>query len=304
MTRNTRRFGVAVVGLALAMATSAAAQTAPKAANSTPPPATDTTRSAKTTANGDTGLFFVPTAEVLPTKKFSFSLYRTNFDDGQGFSDMSNFPVTLGVGIGGHVEAYGAYNVLTRIDRRARPMFFTSTAAETSSGTGGGILPNYPLARSQWVSTNGDLSLGVKINLTSEADKKPLAFAIRGGVKIPTGSKTDGTTSGEMDYSFDGIISKEAGKVADLSAYAEAPVSISTYTQRKKAAVVVAKKLTSADIRPAIRQTFLKAKKKDDLSDALLHALAALCTHTKVARPKAKGRARQTQSREQVGANT
>ncbi|MEI6245986.1 MAG: hypothetical protein WCQ64_13200, partial [Acidobacteriota bacterium] len=219
MTRNTRRFGVAVVGLALAMATSAAAQTAPKAANSTPPPATDTTRSAKTTANGDTGLFFVPTAEVLPTKKFSFSLYRTNFDDGQGFSDMSNFPVTLGVGIGGHVEAYGAYNVLTRIDRRARPMFFTSTAAETSSGTGGGILPNYPLARSQWVSTNGDLSLGVKINLTSEADKKPLAFAIRGGVKIPTGSKTDGTTSGEMDYSFDGIISKEAGKVADLSAY-------------------------------------------------------------------------------------
>lgn len=91
---------------------------------------------------------------------------------------------------------------------------------------------------------------------------------------------------------------------ADLSAYAEAPVSISTYTQRKKAAVVVAKKLTSADIRPTIRQTFLKAKKKDDLSDALLHALAALCTHTKVARPKAKGRARQTQSREQVGANT
>jgi len=200
------------------MASSAAAQTAPKAAPAAAP--ASETRSAKTTANGDTGLFFVPTAEVLPAKKFSFSLYRTNFDDGQGFSDMSNFPVTLGVGIGGHVEAYGAYNVITRIDRRARPMFFTSTSAETSTGTGGGILPNYPLDRSQWISTNGDLSLGVKINITSEADKKPVAFAIRGGVKIPTGNKTDGASSGEMDYSVDGVLSKEAGKVAELSAYA------------------------------------------------------------------------------------
>ena len=129
MTRMTPTLGFVMFGAALAMATPAFAQTASKP---TTAPATET-RSAKTTANGDTGLFFVPTAEVLPSKKFSFSLYRTNFDDGQGFSDMSNFPVTLGVGIGGHVEAYGAYNVLTRIDRRARPMFFTSTSSETST---------------------------------------------------------------------------------------------------------------------------------------------------------------------------
>jgi len=91
---------------------------------------------------------------------------------------------------------------------------------------------------------------------------------------------------------------------ADLAAYSEIPVATATYAQRKKAAVVIAKKLTSADIAPDIRQTFLKAKKKDDLSDALLHALAALCTHSKATRPKAKGRARPSQSIEDVGANT
>jgi hypothetical protein len=91
---------------------------------------------------------------------------------------------------------------------------------------------------------------------------------------------------------------------SDLTAYAESAISTSTYAQRKKASVSVAKKLTSTNIRPEIKQAFLKAKKKDDLSDALLHALAALCTHAKAARPKAKSRARPTQSREHVGANT
>ena len=217
MTRVTQRFSAVVFSVAVAMASSAAAQTAPKPAPAPAP--TNDTRSAKTTANGDTGLFFVPIAEVLPAKKFSFSLYRTNFDDGQGFSDMSNFPVTVAVGIGGHVEAYGAFNVLTRIDRRARPLFFTSSAAETDTGTGGGILPNYPLMRNTWVSTVGDWNIGAKFNLASEADKKPIAFAIRGGIKIPTGSQSDGTSSGKIDYSADAIISKEAGQVADLSAY-------------------------------------------------------------------------------------
>ncbi len=63
-------------------------------------------------------------------------------------------------------------------------------------------------------------NLGLKWNLASEADKAPVAFALRGGIKVPTGNKSDGTTSGEIDYSVDAILSKEAGKLVDLSAYA------------------------------------------------------------------------------------
>jgi outer membrane protein OmpA-like peptidoglycan-associated protein len=207
------RFGAALLGLAIVSST-AYAQTPAKPATST---SEKDTRSAKTTASGDTGLFFVPTAEVLPAKRFSFSLYRTNIDDGQGFTDISNFPVTVGVGVGGRMEIFGAFNALTRLDRDTRPLFFS---ASDPDGTGGGILPAYPLARNTWVSTVGDLWLGAKINLASEADQKLSAFAIRGQVKIPTGSKDDGTTSGKPDFGFDAILSKEAGKVVEISGYA------------------------------------------------------------------------------------
>ena len=37
------------------------------------------TRPATTTVTGDTGLWFVPTGEVLPARRWSFSLYRVNF---------------------------------------------------------------------------------------------------------------------------------------------------------------------------------------------------------------------------------
>ncbi len=46
--------------------------------------------------DGDTGLWFVPTAEILPAKRWSGSAYRVNFDYQQGFTDVSNWPVTFG----------------------------------------------------------------------------------------------------------------------------------------------------------------------------------------------------------------
>ena len=47
------------------------------------------TRPATTTFMGDTGLWFVPTGEVLPAKQWSFSVYRVNFDYNEGFTDVS-----------------------------------------------------------------------------------------------------------------------------------------------------------------------------------------------------------------------
>src|SRR4051812_12554322 len=56
------------------------------------------TRPATTTVNGDTGLWFVPTGEVVPAKKWSLSAYRVNFDRDQGFTDVSDWPVTFAFG--------------------------------------------------------------------------------------------------------------------------------------------------------------------------------------------------------------
>src|SRR6266545_3040197 len=83
-------------------------------APTTNPPPTET-RPATTTTSGDTGLWFVPTGEVLPAKKWSLSAYRVNFDRDQGFTDVSDWPLTVGVGVGDRAELFGAWTVVRRI---------------------------------------------------------------------------------------------------------------------------------------------------------------------------------------------
>src|SRR3972149_2214902 len=85
--------------------------------------ATSETRPATTTVSGDTGLWFVPTGEILPARKWSLSAYRVNFDYDQGFTDVSRWPITFGVGARNRVEVFGALTAVTRIDRDIRPLF-------------------------------------------------------------------------------------------------------------------------------------------------------------------------------------
>src|SRR5687768_1037852 len=68
---------------------SAQSQTSAPAAQTPPRPDPDygDLRPATTTHMGDTGLWFVPTAEILPAKRWSASAYRVNFDYQQGFTD-------------------------------------------------------------------------------------------------------------------------------------------------------------------------------------------------------------------------
>jgi outer membrane protein OmpA-like peptidoglycan-associated protein len=203
--------GVAVLGSVLVAGT-AAAQTPAQA------PAPQATRPATTTVNGDTGLWFVPTAEILGDKQWSLSFYRQNADFGQGFTDVTNLPLTFSLGVRNKVEFFGSYETTTRIDRDTRPIFFTATG-ETPSGANGGIVNEYPLVRRGWSGNKlGDLRLGAKINLSSEADQKSAAFALRGFVKIATGDDASGVSSGKTDIVVDGIVSKQL-TVMELSAF-------------------------------------------------------------------------------------
>src|SRR5689334_25121499 len=110
-----RLFGMGVVAAGLAVAAPVLAQTP-----QTPPPASsasEATRPATTTADGDTGLWYVPTGEVLPKKLFSVSFYRDNINEGQGFSNISKFPLAFGFGVGGRTEIFMRIETVTRIDR-------------------------------------------------------------------------------------------------------------------------------------------------------------------------------------------
>ena len=133
------------------------------ASQQTPPPASsDETRPATTTFLGDTGLWFVPTAENLPPKRWSVSAYYYNFDRQEGFTDVGNFIGTFGYGINRHFELFGSVRAVTRIDRDFRPLYDYSNAA-------GGPVNEHPLVSDGWSGTQfGDIFLGGKFNLLSE----------------------------------------------------------------------------------------------------------------------------------------
>src|SRR4029078_1728192 len=107
-----------------AFAQSAAPGQAPQTG---PPPATSTdTRPAPTTVNGDTGLWFVPTGEIVPAKKYAISAYRVNFDRDQGFTDVSDWPATFAFGLADRAEIFGAWTLVRRVDRDVRPLFVST----------------------------------------------------------------------------------------------------------------------------------------------------------------------------------
>jgi outer membrane protein OmpA-like peptidoglycan-associated protein len=184
----------------------------------TPPPETTTirpsedTRPATTTWFGDTGLWFVPTGEVLGPRKWSFSGYRANFDREQGFTDISHFIGTFGVGVGERAEIFGSLRFDTRIDRDIRPLFNGTDA--------GGVYNDYPFVRDAWTGDQlGDFIIGAKFNILSEYRQNPAALAVRAALKLPTGDEDKGVSTGKVDFGIDLVVSKEVNQRVEISGF-------------------------------------------------------------------------------------
>jgi peptidoglycan-associated lipoprotein len=216
-----RRVGVICV-LTLAVAAGASAQSGSSgtstgqstaAAQTSSSSSTEETRPATTTFNGDTGLWFVPTAEVLGKGQWSTSVYRRGTNWVQGYTNVADFAGTFAYGIGGRAEVFGSFLVDTRIDRDIRPVFVNDPAF-------GGFIDRYPKVNQYWTGDNvGDLFVGAKYNFLSESRNDPAAVAIRGMIKLPTGKADAGVSTGKADFSIDGVVSKEAAKLVEVSGY-------------------------------------------------------------------------------------
>src|SRR5438093_5488435 len=172
---RTMSFAALVGMLALVQAASANAQT-----SASQPPAqsqsqsNEDVRPATTTFYGDTGLWFVPTAEILPAGKWSVTGYRRGTNFIQGYTNVGDFAGTFGVGIRDRAEIFGSFIVDTRIDRDVVPRF-------VNDPTFGGIIDRYPRVNTNWTGDNlGDLYIGAKVNLWSEYRQNPAAIAVRG----------------------------------------------------------------------------------------------------------------------------
>ncbi len=218
------RRAAALCVAALAVAASANAQsgssgtsTAQNQSAATPSSsaASQETRPATTTFYGDTGLWYVPTAEVLAHGKWSVSGYRRGTNYVQGFTNVGDIAGTFGVGIKDRAEVFVSFLVDTRVDRDLRPLF------NANDRRVGGVLDRYPRINSGWSGDNvGDLFVGGKVNLWSEYQQRPLALAVRGLVKLPTGNEDAGVSTGKTDFLVDFIASKEAARLVDVSGYA------------------------------------------------------------------------------------
>ena len=147
----------------------------------------------------------MPTAEVLGHGKYSVSGYRRGTNWVQGYTNVGDFAGTFGIGIKDRAEIFGSFLFDTRIDRDVRPLFIVNNSQF------GGVIDRYPRVNQYWTGDNvGDFYLGAKVNLWSEYQQKPVALALRGMVKLPTGKKDVGNGTGKTDFSIDAIVSKEA----------------------------------------------------------------------------------------------
>jgi peptidoglycan-associated lipoprotein len=184
----------------------------PQAQSST---ATAETRPATTTFYGDTGLWFVPTAEVLPDRQVAVSGYRRGTNYIQGYTNVGDFAGTFAVGVKHRAEIFGSFLFVTRIDRDTRPIFNPDPSF-------GGVVDRYPRVTTGWTGNHvGDFYVGGKVNFWSQADQKPVALAVRGIVKLPTGDKDVGAGTGKVDFLADFIVSKETPThAAEVAGYA------------------------------------------------------------------------------------
>ena len=208
MTVSTRRFGAAalVVSVACALVAPVTAQVP----QSDPADVRPTT----TTFFGDTGLWFVPTAEILPDRTVSVSTYRVEIDREQGFTNVSHFVVTAGIGLRDRVELFGSFRMDTLIDRDVRPLFVAD------SPDLGGVLNAHPRVRTGFTGNSvGDLLLGAKWNLASEHRQQPAAFAIRGMAQVPTGDDAAGVGTGKPSFFLDAVVSKDVNERVEVAGF-------------------------------------------------------------------------------------
>src|SRR5688572_27089916 len=183
MSRQVLVASVLALGLA-ASSTAASAQTGSLGTSTGQNPSTqqssstgattEETRPATTTFHGDTGLWFVPTAEVLSHGKWSVTGYRRGTNYIQGYTNVGDFAGTVGVGITGHAEIFTSFLFDTRIDRDVRPIFVNNTDF-------GSFIDRYPRVNRVWTGDHvGDWYVGGKINFLSEFRQRPAALALRG----------------------------------------------------------------------------------------------------------------------------
>src|SRR5258706_9988386 len=155
MTTAFRPLGFTVALALLAASSTLTAQTPTTSAQSSDSAASaPAVRPATTTFFGDTGLWYVPTGEILGNGKWSASVYRRGTNWIQGYTNVADFAGTFAVGVKDRAEIFGSFLVDTRIDRDVRPIFVADPVF-------GSFIDRYPRVNRVWTGDHvGDFYVG------------------------------------------------------------------------------------------------------------------------------------------------
>ena len=152
---------------------------------------------------GDTGIWFVPQGETLPKGRWSGGFQLVNEDRSEGFSDITDIGGMFAFGATDRIELFGTL-AYRRIDADLVPV--------ARNGQ-----PQDFLINQGWSTGLGDLWLGAKFNLLSQATNNGYAIGARVMAKIPSASRDDGLGTGKTDFQFDLITSREFAEKVDLA---------------------------------------------------------------------------------------
>jgi len=164
-----------------------------------------------TTTDGDAGLWWLPVADTNGKKKSRGSLERNSFNTPQGQMNVANFTANVSYGLAERLDIFGAWDVIQRVDRDNQLLFNTDPER-------GGVDPRAPFANERWTGNKiGDLRVGAKFGVLSEAAGNGVGLAVRGYVNLPTGDADEGGGQGGVSADVSGVVSKWLNRHAVLT---------------------------------------------------------------------------------------
>ena len=164
-----------------------------------------------TTTDGDAGLWWLPIADTNGKKRHRGSLERNSFNTPQGQMNVANFTANVSYGLGDRLDVFGAWDFIQRVDRDNQQLF-------NSDPERGGVDPRAPYANERWTGNKvGDLRVGAKFALLSEAAGNGVGLSARGFVNLPTGAADEGAGQGGVSADVSAVLSKWLSRHAVLT---------------------------------------------------------------------------------------
>ena len=165
-----------------------------------------------TTTNGDAGLWWVPVGDTNGKGMWRGSAARNSRNTPQGHMNVATFTAAVSYGFAERADFFASWDAIQRVDRDIRSLFI---AADPQRG---GVDTRLPYAREPWTGNKiGDLRVGTKLGLLSEAAGNPVSASAIVAINLPTADSDNGAGQGSVAADISGVLSRWVSSKAVLT---------------------------------------------------------------------------------------